>query len=268
MRTLTTLFATFAFVVSSGGATSAVWAQAESVPKSDTVDLTALKTDLERLKQEVESLRSEVRSMREFLLKRRGQPQPNGPPARVEAKVAVGDDSTLGTRAAPLTLIEFSDYQCPFCRQFFETTLPTLKKEYVEGGKLRYVFRDFPIDQLHPHARKAAEAARCAGEQGKYWEMHDVLFQNQEALEPQHLKIYAERLGLDGQAFHVCLEGGKYRTLVQQSYQEGLSAGVRGTPSFLLGKTRPDNTIEGVIITGVRPLRDFRQEIERVLAEK
>ena len=146
--------------------------------------------------------------------------------------------------------------------------LPTLKKEYIEAGKLRYAFRDFPLDQIRPQARKAAEAARCAGDQGKHWEMHDLLFWNQQALQPEQLKIYAERLNLDAKTFRTCLEGGKHRALVQPNYNKSVSAGVRGTPSFFLGKTRADNTIEGVLRSGARPLNDFRQEIERVLTEK
>ena len=81
----------------------------------------------------------------------------------------LADNPMLGAPEAPLTLIEFSDYQCPFCRRFAETTLPLLKRDYIETGKLRYVFRDFPLDRLHPQARKAAEAAHCAGDQGQYW---------------------------------------------------------------------------------------------------
>jgi len=258
--------ASLAFVISTctWGLSGLAWAQAEPATKSDASNVTALKTDVERLKQDVESIRSELR----LILQRLAQPQPPQQPPRVVARIAVGDNPVLGKRDAPLTLIEFADYQCPYCRQFFDTTMGTLKQEYVEAGKLRYVFRDFPMAQLHPQARKAAEAARCAGEQGKYWEMHDVLLQNQQALHSEQLQVYAERLHLDGMAFRACFAAGKYRTLIQQNYDEAQSAGVRGTPSFLLGKTQPDDTIEGVLIRGARPLEEFRNEIERILAEK
>lgn len=253
---------------SAWGMTGPAWAQSGVAPRPDDSGLAALRADLERVKKELEGVRSELRQLREFLLQRLAQPQAGQPPARVVAKVAVGDNPTLGRKDAPLTIVEFSDYQCPFCRQFVETTLPALKKDYVDAGKLRYVFRDFPLDQIHPQARKAAEAARCAGDQGKYWEMHDLLFQNQQALQPEQLKLYGDRLSLDATTFRTCLEGGKHRALVQQNYSDGISAGVRGTPSFFLGKTRADDTIEGVLITGARPLNDFRQEIERILTEK
>jgi protein-disulfide isomerase len=270
MRDLRIWVATLALLVATSavGMTTLVWAQSEPAGKPDESGLAALRSDLERVKSELEGVRNELRQLREVILQWRAQPQPGQPPVRVVAKVALGDNPTLGTKDAPVTLIEFSDYQCPFCRQFFETTLPTLKQEYIEAGKLRYVFRDFPIEQIHPLARTAAEAARCAGDQGKYWEMHDLLFRNQQALQSEQLKAHAGRLQLDEKAFGACLEGGKHRTLVQQNYDEGISAGVRGTPSFLLGKTHSDGTIEGLLITGARPLNEFRQEIERLLTEK
>ena len=124
-------------------------------------------------------------------------------PHRADTRVTVGvaNNPMLGAPEAPLTLIEFSDYQCPFCRRFAETTLPVLKRDYIETGKLRYVFRDFPLDRLHPQARKVAEAAHCAGDQGKYWAMHDLLFQQQQALQVERLKGYARQLGLNDPAF-------------------------------------------------------------------
>jgi protein-disulfide isomerase len=97
----------------------------------------------------------------------------------LDAVVAIGDAPVKGNPNAKLTLIEFSDYQCPFCRRHAENTLPSLDKEYIATGKVRYVFHDFPLEAIHPQAFKAAEAAHCAGEQQKYWEMHGRLFANQ-----------------------------------------------------------------------------------------
>jgi protein-disulfide isomerase len=104
------------------------------------------------------------------------------------AMVSLSGHPMLGHTGAPLTPIEFSDYQCPYCRRFFGTTLAALKAEYIDTGKLRYVFRNFPIDRIHPFARKAAEAAHCAGDQGQYWEMHDRLFHNPKALQVEQLR--------------------------------------------------------------------------------
>jgi len=227
--------------------------------------LAGVRADLERMREELAAMRGELRALRE-LLQRLATPPQAASPRRVT--VTTGDGPALGRRDAPVTIVEFSDYQCPFCRQFVSTTLPALKSAYVESGKARYVFRDFPIDTIHPQARKAAEAAHCAGDQGKYWEMHDLLFQNQQALAPEQLPDYAKRLGLDTTAFSACLDSAKHAGAVQQNYGDGTAAGVRGTPSFVVGRTRPDNTVEGLLIVGARPLADFRQEIDRLLNEK
>ena len=188
-------------------------ARAESAPVSQA-EVDALKTEIKRVKSGLESMQKELASLRSLVASRQAPPAP-----RADTLVTVGlaDHPMLGTPEAPLTLIEFSDYQCPFCRRFAETTLPALKRDYIETGKLRYVFRDFPLDRLHPHARKAAEAAHCAGDQGQYWAMHDLLFQHQQALQVERLKGYARQLGLNARAFEACLDQGQYATVVQQA---------------------------------------------------
>jgi protein-disulfide isomerase len=239
--------------------------QTSSPSRPEDPALSGIRSELDRMREELAAMRGELRSLRELLQRLATPPQAA---ARGPVTVAIGESPSLGRRDAPVTIVEFSDYQCPFCRQFVSTTLPALKSAYVESGKVRYVFRDFPIDQLHPEARKASEAARCAGDQGKYWEMHDVLFQNQQTLAPERLPEHARRLGLDAGAFAACLSSSKYASAVQQSYADGMAAGVRGTPSFVIGRTRPDDRVEGVLVTGARPLADFRQEIDRLLSEK
>lgn len=238
------------------------FAQSEQVSKSE---VGALKADLEKIKTDLEEVKRELKLIRHLLSQRPSQPTQ---PASVVAKVSISGNPIMGKKDAPITLIEFSDYQCPFCRRFFQTTLPALQAEYIDTGKVRYVFRDFPLDGIHPQARKAAEAAQCAGEQDKYWAMHDLLFQNQQALQVEHLKTYARRLDLDPTAFGDCLEQGRYTAEVQKDLEDGTTAGVRGTPAFFLGRTGPDDTIQGVLISGAQPLTVFRQAIERLLQEK
>jgi protein-disulfide isomerase len=228
-------------------------------------ELGALKDELERIKTTLEGIQKELALIRQSLPQRLSQPTPA---AGGMVKVSISGNPMLGSKAAPVTLIEFSDYQCPFCRKFFETTLPALKTEYIDTGKVRYVFRDFPIDRGHPQARKAAEASHCAGEQGKHWEMHELLFHNQKALQVEHLKAYARPLSLDASAFDACLEQGNYAAEVQKDVEEGTAAGVQGTPGFFLGKTQPDDTIQGITIRGAQPITAFRQAIERLLGEK
>jgi protein-disulfide isomerase len=233
--------------------------------EASKAELEALKSELGRMRTELEYVKNELKLIRQFLQRRAAPP---AQPRRVVANVGISGNPIEGKKDAPVTLVEFSDYQCPFCSRFFQTTLPTLTKEYIDTGKVRYAFRDFPLDQIHPHARKAAEAAHCAGDQGKYWEMHDLLFQNQKALEVEKLKAYAKTLNLDATAFNACLDGGKYGTKVEKNLKDGVTAGVRGTPAFFVGKTRPDDTIEGVMISGAHPFPVFRQAIDRLLQEK
>jgi protein-disulfide isomerase len=133
--------------------------------QSQPSELEALKQDLETVKQDLADIKKALSEMRQLLVQR---PAPPSQAAPAISKVSVGDGPILGKPDAPVTVVEFSDYQCPFCQRFFTNTLPELKKDYIDTGKVRYVFRDFPLDAIHPQARKAAEAAHCAGEQGKY----------------------------------------------------------------------------------------------------
>lgn len=232
-----------------GVATALGWGQHQLVP-----NLT---------KHSLESMKKELELIRQVLIQRSEPIQPTP----TVANVSLSGSQILGNKDAPITLIEFSDYQCPYCSQFAQTTLPAIKADYIDTGKVRYVFRDYPLDQIHPYARKAAEAAHCAEDQGKYWEMHDALFKNREALQVEQLKAYARALGLDAVTFDHCLEQGKYASTVQKNYEDGIAAGVQGTPGFFLGKTRPEGTIQGLSIRGAQPVIAFRQAIDRLLGE-
>ncbi|MBI2205442.1 MAG: DsbA family protein [Candidatus Rokubacteria bacterium] len=234
-------------------------------PPATKEDVRALEGAVERLRGELDGIRGELRLIRDLLGQQRPAQAPPATPAVAKVSLA-GAAASLGRAEAPVVLDEFSDYQCPFCKRFSDTTLALLKKDYIDTGKLRYVFRDFPLDQIHPHARQAAEASRCAGDQGRYWEMHDVIFRNQRALQAAKLKEYAERLGLDTAAFGHCLDSGKHRAAVQRDYEEGLKIGVQGTPAFVVGPPGTDDAVEGVMISGARPIADFRREIDRLLA--
>jgi protein-disulfide isomerase len=246
-----------AMILGLAGATP-LWAQS---PPGAPGELGAIKADLESIKADLEDVKRQLAQVLRIMTQR-GTP-PAGP-----ARVSLGDVPALGRPDAPVTLVEFSDYQCPFCQRFFAATLPALKKDYIDTGKVRYVFRDFPLDQIHPHARKAAEAAHCAGEQGKYWEMHDVLFGNQQALEPPQLSDHARTLGLDGARFNQCLTSGTHAARVSQGLTDGLAAGVQGTPGFVVAKTKPGDTVEGTLVVGAQPVDVFRRLIDQLLAEK
>jgi protein-disulfide isomerase len=224
--------------------------------------LRALQTEVEGLKQRQLTVEKELQEIKALLRGRAAAAEPQNVVLGVDGHPAKGD------AGARVTLIEFSDYQCPFCGRYFRDTLPQLQKEYVETGKVRYVFRNFPIESIHPQAFKAAEAAECAGEQGKYWEMHDRLFGNQSALAPADLPGHARALGLDGEKFEKCLESSQTAESIRQDLADAQKAGVRGTPSFFLGLTVPGG--EGVkavqMIQGAQPYAAFKEAIDGLLA--
>lgn len=170
-------------------------------------------------------------------------------------EISVDDDAFLGKENAPVTIVEFSDYQCPFCERFYLQTLDQLKKEYIDTGKVKLVYRDFPLE-FHPYAQKAAEAAECAGEQGKYYQMHNKLFENQVAIDIPDLKKYAKDIGLNTAQFNTCLDTGKMKSEVENDYQEGISYGVTGTPAFF---------INGKLLEGAQPFSAFKQAIDAEL---
>lgn len=180
----------------------AIWATEVTPPE----EIKALRREVEALKETHQAIVKDLADIQKKLV----QVLPPPPVRAIDAVLEVGDAPVKGSKDATLTLIEFSDYQCPFCRRHLETTLPQLDKDYIATGKLRYVFRDFPLESIHAHASKTAEAPHCAGEQGKYWEMHDRLFANQKALAPEKLPEHAQAIGLKAEAFKTCLDSGKY----------------------------------------------------------
>jgi protein-disulfide isomerase len=164
------------------------------------------------------------------------------------------DDPVLGGAAAPVTLVEFSDFQCPFCAR----VMPTLKKvKETYGDRVRIVWKDFPLTSIHPQAFRAAEAGQCAREQGKFWELHDVLFANQAALQPDELKKHAAAVGLDATKFNACFDASKYGERVQQQMQTGTQLGVGSTPSIF---------INGRLVAGAQPYEVFAGIIDEELA--
>jgi protein-disulfide isomerase len=164
------------------------------------------------------------------------------------------DDPVLGVAAAPVTLVEFSDFQCPFCAR----VMPTLKKvKETYGDRVRIVWKDFPLTSIHPQAFKAAEAGQCAREQGKFWELHDVLFANQAALQPDDLKKHAAAVGVDLPKFNACFDASKYGERVQQQMSAGTQLGVGSTPSIF---------INGRLVSGAQPYEVFAGIIDEELA--
>lgn len=224
-----------------------------------------LRQELGQLKEGQEAIRKDIDEIKKMLQARLSPPQrPAAGP--ISGPVGIGDLPAKGTKAAPLTIVEFSDYQCPFCKRYTDQTEPGLMQDYVETGKLRYVFRDFPLESIHGQAFKAAEAARCANDQGKYWEMHDKLFANQQALQPEKLLEYAKAIGLKEATFKACIEEGKHADAIRRDIAEGGELGITGTPAFILGVSDGNQVKDAVRITGAQPLAAFKAEIDKRLA--
>ncbi|MEA3335662.1 MAG: thioredoxin domain-containing protein [Chloroflexota bacterium] len=196
---------------------------------------------------------------------------PQAPAGTEDTRPVTGEDSPSGSETAdvrskgdpdaPVTIVEYSDFQCPYCSRWVLDTYPTLLEEYIDTGKVRLEFRDFPLN-FHPNADEAAIATRCAAEQGAYWEMHDRLFESQAGWANlpdtgEAFASYADDLGLDVEAFEQCLNSGRYDEALVEDLQAGQAAGVSGTPSFL---------INGQLLVGAQPAQVFRQAIDTVLA--
>jgi len=226
-------------------------------------DLSELRKEVEALKQGQLQLQRELQEIN-ALLRRRQSPVTDVP----NVVLPIGGYPSKGSQSAKLVLVEFTDYQCPFCGRHFQQTSPQIERDYVNTGRVRYVVRDFPIESIHKDALKAAEAAHCAGERGQYWQMHDRLFNSQNALAADHLAAYAGALGLDVQNFRQCLDSDKYSAKIRQDLVEAQKVGVQATPSFLLGVAEPGGSSVKVVkmIAGAHPYTVFKEAIDSLLS--
>ncbi len=176
-----------------------------------------------------------------------------------KVNVSIDDDAVLGNPKAKVTIVEFSDFQCPFCRTFWRDSFQQIKKEYLDTGKARFVYRDFPLS-FHPASIPAAQASQCAKDQGKFWEMHDKMFSEQEKqgqgtiqFGVSELKNWASQIGLDTDKFNQCLDSGKYKSEVEKDFADGSAYGVSGTPTLF---------INGKPVVGAQPFSVFKAIID------
>lgn len=207
-----------------------------------------------------------------------GQPTiPNQPsqaaaaPAEGPAQVSIDDDPVMGNKNAPLTIIEFSDYECPFCKRSFSDVIPNLKKDYIDTGKVKFVYRDLPL-AFHQNAHKEAQAAECARSQGgdtAYFKYHDQIFtrttSNGTGLALDQLPVIAKDIGLNVSQFQQCLDSEKYKAEVDKDIADATAAGASGTPTWFIGKTTANGTIEGARIVGAQPYTAFKTIIDQQL---
>ena len=188
--------------------------------------------------------------------------QDNTQPAQQPSatKVELGDAPVKGNANAPLTIVEFSDFECPFCGRFYTATLPSIDKDYIQTGKAKLAYKHFPLS-FHPSAEPAAIASECAKEQGKFWEFHGKIFDNQQLLSKNPYSGWAKELGLDVTKFDSCVSSAKYKQDVQSDFSEGSNLGVSGTPTFYICKGT-ENCRE---IVGAQPYSAFKQVIDALL---
>jgi protein-disulfide isomerase len=206
-------------------------------------DIAQLKREVQELRAQQAQMQRELTAIKNFLqaLVEQARPQggPEGPtvPGLVGASVPTEGEPRMGSSTASVTIMEVSDYHCPFCKRQMAQTFPQLEAEYIKTGKVQYIFVDYPIASLHPAAARSHEAANCAGEQGKYWEMHRSLFNNPVAKDDAALVAQAKAAGLDAARLQSCLTSGKFSASVQASVRRMEQLGIQGTPMVLIGRT-------------------------------
>jgi len=220
-------------------------------------------------KEQADAIVSELRLIRQLLEKQQAQltaamaPKPApAPPEKVQMNIGNGWYA-IGRADAPVTLVEFADYQCPFCKRFHIDAYAELKKNYIDTGKVRFVSRDLPLE-FHPFAMKAAEAVRCAGDQNKYWELRDALYTNAAPPSEEVIKKAVESLSLDTKGLQACLDSDKYKADVQKDASEAAKLLISGTPTFVLAKSAKDR-LDGVRIVGAQPFSAFQAAIDGLL---
>ena len=222
-----------------------------------------LREEVRLMRQELDALKQDMQAIKQALsAARRGG---TGWEKVDAAPLDPEDSPMLGSAGAPLVLVEFSDYQCPYCGRHFAETYPQIKREFVDAGKLRYLVAEMPLERIHPLAMKAAQAARCAGDQGKFWEMHARLFSKQRELESW--SAHAQAVGVDETRFGKCMEDDSVQNRIRANVEGAVQAGVSSTPTFLLAKATEDGLRVVRRLRGAAPYSMFKSEIEAVLAE-
>jgi protein-disulfide isomerase len=245
---LITLFPQVVSAADTGGAMSGAQAgESKSVDAAILEELKAIRQVLEKIEKQGLA---------------RGQQRPARPKT---ATVAIANKPVLGSESAPVTVVEFTDYQCPYCLRFTKTTFPYLKRDYIDTGKVRWVALNLPLP-FHKDAKKAAQSAHCAGEQGKFWEMREELFKNPKSIAAEDLPGHAASVGVDVEAFKACMASDRHLADIDQDARDASAVRLTGTPSFIIGKTASDK-ITGDVVVGAQPLNVFNAAIKKALGE-
>ena len=217
--------------------------------------------------QQASDILQELKQIRQLLERQQAPVQAAAAaPAPQRVAVKLGKEFALGRADAAVTIVEFNDLQCPFCARFHTTTFPEIKKNYIDTGRVRFINRDMPLIDIHPQAYRAAHAARCGAEQGKYWEVAAKLIENGATLSPQTIDQHAKDTGVDAAKFKVCMDSNRYADAIRDSGDAARTLGVSGTPSFVIGRVTGD-TLDGQLYVGALPYSSFDAAIKGVLGQ-
>lgn len=241
----------------------AVAQQGEPVQPAD--EMASLRQEIVKLQNGQAAMRQQLQEIKNMLAKGAAAAKPGLPDVEIDLAGA----PFLGDADAPITIVEFSDFQCPFCARHVQQTLPKLQQSLIAEGKLKYVASDFPLP-THKQAFKASVAAHCAQEQDKFWEMSAKIFENYRTVSPETLPGFAEAVGLNVNDFNTCLASGKYDAMISAKKREAQKAGVGSTPNFLVGYTQKGSTKFKAkeLIKGAVPYENFKSTVERLLKDQ
>ena len=253
-------------------ATAAAAPRGEQAAKSD--DPQALQKRIAALEAGQQAILKELQEIKALLASRSAPPLPAAPASpsaspgpAAPVPIAIVNSASHGAADAKLTIVEFSDFECPFCGRYSRETYAQIQREYVDTGKVRYVFRNLPLENSHPQAFGAAVAGECARTQGKFWEMHDRMFANQRALTPPLLTKTAESLGLNLAAFQACVAGEAATKKVRQDMADAAVLGANATPMFYIGVVEKDGRLRAIRrVQGAKVFQVFKSVIDPILA--
>ncbi len=224
--------------------------------------LKELSADIRDLKSEVSVIKHEVTEIKSDIEKLTKSPQARKAP--VVSKIETGDAPRLGDDNAKVAILEFTDFECPFCARHHKQTFSKLDTNYVKTGKIQYIAMDFPLS-FHRNAEAASITARCAGKQGQYWQMHHALFENQRQFSPSFFKAQAAELELDAEKFSDCINDPEQKALVQKDFNMGKRFGVSGTPAFFIGRIKDGVMTDLQSLSGAQPYERFTRIVDGLL---
>ena len=231
----------------------------------DSPELSQLQLSVGKLEQRIASLEAQQRKRAMLHSPVSSEPSPVSP-AVVTDDDALKDDPFLGQAAAPVVVVLFSNYQCQPCRAFYTQTLPRLKQEFIDKGTVKLIFSDFPLAS-NPYGVLAANTAQCAGEQGSYWQMHDLLFEHGEALDGGDIdSIVALATKIDKKRLMSCVASSRYNREIEADITAGKEVGMKGAPGFFLGRKTSGGTMEGIFIRGAQPFEYLAEVLRSLIA--